>query len=287
MITVSVIIVSWNVEGLIEACLRSIPAALGSLSGEILVVDNASQDATVLRIRKLSPALPQLTLLEQKQNLGFAKANNLALRQAGGEYLLLLNPDTVLTPGAIEQLVACAQQCGAGIVGGRHANVDKTLQPSVRRLPSPQAMALVLLKLHRLLPNNRIWQRYLAKDFDYSRTQPAQQVAGSCLLITRTAFDRIGPLDERFRVWFEEVDWCARARAAGITVVYCSSATLTHYGAASFNQLGSLARQTQFNRSLRRYAKKHFSPLAWVLLSMLSPFSLVLAAATPRRKKMH
>lgn len=276
---VSIIIVSWNVEQFLSACLTSIPAALGALQGAVIVVDNASSDQSADRAQR--QALPNcpVTVIRNQSNLGFAAANNQALRLAKGDYLLLLNPDTVLKPGAIAALVRCLEQQRAAICGARHTNTDGTLQPSVRRLPTPAVLFGIMLKLHRLLPRS-MFRRYFALDFDYAKTQPAEQVAGSCLLITRDTYERIGPLDEQFHLWFEEVDWCQRAKTAGSAVWYCAEAELTHVGGQSFAQLATVKRQRTFNRSLRQYVKKHFGWRPWLAAAILSPLSLIIAAAT-------
>ena len=275
---VTIIVVTWNVSRLIEACLQSIAPALGKLSGDVIVVDNASTDGTADIVRRMASRVSGLRLIEPGANLGFAKANNLAIAEASGEYLLLLNPDTELTPDAIEQLVACAQDHRAAIVGARHRNPDGSLQPSVRQLPTFGVLALHLLKLHHLLPNLGSLQRYYAHGFAYGHTQPAEQVAGSCLLVRRDALERLGVLDERLRWWFEEVDLCYRVHAAELPVWYCAQAEVVHHGAASFSQLDGVSRQRKFNRSLLAYARKHLGVGAWLMLAALNPISLTLAA---------
>lgn len=276
--TVTVIVVSWNSESFMQACVRSIPAALGPLAGAIILIDNASTDSTIAEIRRLATEISDLTSILLPQNEGFAQANNRGLSLGRGDYFLLLNPDTQLAAGAIAALVDCAIQQRAAIVGARHRNPDGTLQPSVRRLPRVLALLLIMLKAHRVLPWLLPLARYHAHDFDYGKTQTAEQVAGSCLLISRPAYQRLGPLDRRFHLWFEEVDWCRRARDFGLPVWYCAEAEVTHYGAQSFKQLGSLVRQRAFNRSLYRYVRKHHGRLAAALVLALTPASLALAA---------
>jgi len=274
---VSIIVVTWNVSSFLEGCLRAITPALGSNAGEIIVVDNASNDGTLGLARTLATKLPNLTILPLEQNYGFAYANNFALQRAMGEYVLLLNPDTELYPSAIATLVACARQHGAAIVGAHHHNADGTTQPSVRRDPTLAAMVWLLLKANHYFPRFPSWLRYLAADFDYGKTQAVEQVAGSCLLISREAVNKIGQLDIRFYLWFEEVDWCTRAQKLGLTVWYCSEALVKHSGAQSFRQLPTVSRQRQFNRSLRRYFRKHRGFLPWLVLTAISPLSLLLA----------
>lgn len=281
---VSIIVVSWNVGQFIPACLHSISAALGGITGEVFVIDNASSDQSAdLAQRQTLPNIP-VTVIRNTTNHGFATANNQALRRASGRYVLLLNPDTVLKSGAIATLVRCLEQHRAGICGARHLNPDGTLQPSVRRLPTPAVLIGLMLKLHRLLTALPMFRKYFAHDFDYAKTQPAEQVAGSCLLISRSAYQRIGPLDERYYLWFEEVDWCKRARTAGLPVWYCAEAELMHVGGQSFAQLTTLKRQRAFNGSARYYIKKHFGLWPRLLTTLISPVSLMIAAFTLRHK---
>lgn len=274
---VTIIIVSWNVRRCLEKCLRSIPAALGGLRGDVLVIDNASSDGSADAATALANEIPHLLVMRNAANVGFAKASNIGLKQGSGEYLLLLNPDTELHPNAIAQMVHCATANHTAAVGARHVNPDGTLQPSIRRLPTMPALALLLLKLHHLMPNVLALSNYFARDFNYQKTQPAEQPAGSCLLLSRPAVEQIGALDERYYNWFEEVDWCKRAKDAGLPVWYCAEAVVTHAGGQSFGQLTSVDRQRQFNQSLFSYIKKHHGILPWVLLLMLHPLSLLLA----------
>ncbi|MDD5109636.1 MAG: glycosyltransferase family 2 protein [Patescibacteria group bacterium] len=277
---VSIIIVSWNAAQCIGDCLRSIPAALGALRGEIFVIDNNSSDQTVSRVNGLKNNLSNLHLIELKDNIGFSRANNRAAKEAKGKYLLLLNPDTELTHHAIATLVSCSSTHEAALVGAKHCNPDRSLQPSVRRLPSISAMIFLLLKLHRIFPRASLWRHYLASDFDYSQAQAAEQLAGSCLLVRRDAWDMLNGFDERFHLWFEDVDLCYRAKAAKLKTWYCPDSTVVHLGGQGFRQLSTIRRQRAFNRSLRYYIRKHHGALFWLLLWAVEPLSLTLAALT-------
>ena len=275
---VTIVIVSWNSSGVLEACLRSINGALGHCRDQIIVVDNASGDGSLQIANRLRSEITDLRVIAAGDNLGFARANNLAFEQARGDYLLLLNPDTVLKPLAISTLVDCAGEHGAAIVGARHYHLDGRPQPSVRGLPTVPALLLLLIKAHHVLPRLPVFTRYFAADFDYAITQPAPQVAGSCFLISRGAFQRLGPMDGRFHVWFEEVDWCRRAHDQGLPVWYCAQARVNHHGGQSFGQIRSVRRQWIFNASLTRYLKKHHGMLAAGCAIALFPLSLALAA---------
>ena len=276
-VSVSVIIVTWNSSRDIEVCLRSIPAALGGLLGETIIVDNGSSDATAALIESLSRTMSMVAILRNSKNLGFSGANNLAIRSAQGKYILLLNPDTQLQPNAIARLVTCLNTSNAGMVGAHHRNANGSTQPSVRSFPTLRAMLLLLLKAHHYAPTLPALTAYFAKNFDYEKTQPADQLAGSCLLVSRSVIKQIGGLDERLNIWFEDVDWCKRAHAAGIGVWYCGNSEVFHLGGQSFAQLSTLSRQRQFNRSLRYYMKKHHCIAAWLAVTALNPVSLALA----------
>lgn len=271
--SISAIIVSYKVRDLVLRCLASVAGSQGA-EIETFLVDNASGDGTVEAVRE---KFPSVTIIANEKNVGFAKAVNTAVRQAKGEYVLLLNPDTELAPDSLAAMAEfMARHPKAAVVGPKLVNEDGSLQPSVRRLPTPGVIALVMLKLHRLMPFLPSVRRYLAEDFDYSRPAPVEQVMGAAFLVRRAVWDRLGGLDERFFVWFEEVDFCKRARDAGLEVWYAPVTTVRHAGGASFGQVFGPLRKRMFNRSGQLYIRKHFGRVAALMLLALHPASMAL-----------
>ena len=264
MVDLSIIIVSWNVESLLKKCLASIYQYTRGITFELFVIDNASTDSTC---HAISENFPQVKLIRNSKNLGFSAANNQGLRQAQADYLLLLNPDTELKEDSLSQMLQFMknhQNCG--ISGCRLNNTDGTIQNSVRRFPGFIDQICILLKIHHLLPRLPPLRRYFANDFDYRQEQTVDQVMGAFFLINRKLSDQIGLLDENFFVWFEEVDFCRRAKTAGWLVMYTPITAITHHHAQSFKQVMSVAKQKMWNKSLRFYFHKH-APLTqyWLI----------------------
>lgn len=280
---ISVIIVSWKVKDLLRQCLRSIYDNTEGVDFEVIVIDNDSGDGTTEMVLK---EFPWVNLIASNRNLGFAAGNNLGLEQATGEIVYLLNPDTELKGNALGQLVGFMRENPqAGIVGTRLVNPDGSLQRSVRRLPTPWLALLWTLKIHRLWPGLRVVRRYLADDFDYSRSQPCEQVMGASLAIRSLVRQSLGSLDERYFIWFEEVDYCKAALDAGWQVWYSPDVTVVHYGGISFGQVNGLTNQRRFNKSLRQYVWKHFGPSPWLILLLLHPISMLAAWLMAKRTK--
>lgn len=280
--SISIIIVNWNTGNLLAKCiesLRSLPeqAALN----QVIIIDNASSDDSLERAEIAAQEDKRFSFVRSGENLGFARANNVAIKRLGEsttDHVLLLNPDTEVTPGALAALLESLQKnLKVGVVGPKLVNPNGSLQPSVRQLPSFSVLAGLFLKLHRLLPNDGVWQRYFARAFDYENAQVVEQVMGACLLIRREALNEIGLLDERFWVWFEEVDFCKRVADAGWQVFYTPLGKVLHHGGASFHQLIGLTRSWPFIRSALHYTNKHLGTMAWLGLAVLVPLAVLLA----------
>jgi len=251
----SVIIVSWKVRDLLKKCLESIRSAQGDLSLEIFVVDNDSQDSTVEMVKN---EFPNVKLIINDKNLGFAKANNLALRQSRGEYVLLLNPDTELNSEALgHSLEFMRHNSDCGILGAKMFYPDGSLQPSVRRFPTIWPIILMLLKLPKIFPHLKPVDKYLAADFDYNKEQEVDQVMGAFMLMPKAVLDKVGLLDERFFVWFEEVDLCRRVKSAGYKIIYSPDISVIHHGGKSFGQQAVIKNQQLFFTSALKYFLKH------------------------------
>lgn len=273
-VDLTIIIVSWNVREHLDRCLQSSLGQPG-VSYEVLVVDNASADQSADLVRE---RYPNVQLIANHENRGYARANNQAIAKARGKFLLLLNPDTVIHKGTLAATVKyLSEHPKVGILGCRIENEDGSLQRSVRRFPTLVSQIWILLKLHRFFSGLSSLKRYLALDFDYAREQDADQVMGAFFAFRRELLETVGTLDDGFFLWFEEVDFCRRAKNAGWLVRYVPSFAITHVGGESFGQLLSVEQQTFFNRSLLRYFRKHHSVEAWLMLLILTPLSLLLA----------
>ncbi len=266
-----IIIVTYNNRSTIGRCLSSLPDACAGMDWEAVIVDNASSDGTADEIRNC-------TLIKNRENRGFAAACNQALGGLDARYALLLNPDARCPAGSLTALVREADaRSRAGIIGPKLLNEDGTTQTSVRRFPGFWDQVGIALKLHNLFPSLPAFRRYFAQDVDLDREHVVDQVMGACFLIRREVIDAIGGLDERYFVWFEEVDYCLMAKEAGWDTVYVPTVSVTHAGGHSFAQMFSTTKQRMFNASLIAYADKWWGSRSAAVFRLLNPISLALA----------
>ncbi len=272
----SVVIVNWNTGNLLRRCLDALPQSFScNESYEVLVIDNNSSDQSI-GIAEGSVQKFQSFLM--KKNLGFAKANNIGIRQATGDYVILLNPDTEPLPGSMTKLIQIAgKQENIAAVGPRLLNTDLSLQPSCRRFPSPLLLAIMFLKIHHLFPHLRSYENYLMKDFSYDKESFVDQIMGACMVIPKTAMEKIGLLDEDYWIWFEEVDWCRRAAKAGWLVLFSPEAQVVHHGGVSFKKAYvPIRKEWRFIRSALTYTRKHKGWVAWSCLVSTVPVALLI-----------
>ena len=273
-IDLSIIIVSWNVRDLLMSCLRSVDRETYGIRYEIFVVDNASDDQSAQMVRQ---QFPEVMLIANEVNRGFAAACNQALRRARGRMILLLNPDTLIFNNALEKLTQWMdERPKIGILGPQILNTDLSIQPSTRTFPSLGIQILVILKLHRAFSFFPSVARYFGLNQALSPHR-VDQVMGACFLIRRQTFQSIGYFDERFWIWFEEVDYCRRAADAGWETWYTPIAQVMHQKGRSFEQVRAVTRQRHYNQSLFRYFQKHHTVVSTTILSLFFPVSLFLA----------
>jgi len=256
-IRISVCLVSWNVRDDLVACLDSLADAAPGVAHEAIVVDNASTDDTVTVLRE---RFPQAELIENRENRGFAAATNQAMAAASGETLLLLNPDTLLPPNALSELLHVADaHPEAGLIAPKLLNPDGSLQPSCRRFPTVGAALFRHTLLGRLFPRNRWAAVYVMAEWGHDEVREVDWASGACLLVRRDLYETIGPLDEGFFWGSEDVDYCYRARAAGRQVLYTPRPAIVHRIGASTNQ-APVRTILRFHRSMARLYRKHLAP---------------------------
>lgn len=271
-IRLAVVIVAWNVRELVLDCLRSTFEDLdcSGLAGSVWLVDNASADGTVAAVRGAFDRA-DLTVLEPGENLGFAAGNNLALRALGfrdeggpapgaPDYVLLLNPDTLVQPGALGALVDGMQASGAGLGGPSLVYGDGTFQHGAFALPGLAQLVIDLAGGPGRLVESRLNGRYPRAL--YARGEPFDvgHPLGAAFTLSRGAIEDTGLFDEQFRLYAEEVDWAARIHAAGWRVVCIPAAVIVHYGGQSTGQMRPQAALRLWDARLRYY-RKHYPPL--------------------------
>jgi GT2 family glycosyltransferase len=280
LIDLSIIIVSWQVRDLLKECLASIFLETKNLEFEVIVMENASRDQTVEMVAEF---FPKVAIISSLKNLGFGKACNLAVKQARGRYLLFLNPDTVIINQAIEKMVKFMEaEPQIGISGCKILNRDLTLQPSVRKFPQLSDHLAMLFKLHHLIKLDR----YFMTSFDYQQTSEVDQVMGAFFLVSRRLLKKVGVFDERFYIWFEEVDYCIRCKQAGFNVVYTPVAEIIHLGGQSFSQKRNIKNQWNFCQSRWRFVAKHQGNFAFLLVILLTPVSLLISLIKIKLKRL-
>ncbi|HID89507.1 MAG TPA: glycosyltransferase family 2 protein [Anaerolineae bacterium] len=232
MVDVSVIVISWNTRALLEQCLRSVYGTAGDLVVEVIVVDNGSTDGSVEMVRE---RFPQARLMVNRENVGFARANNQAMAVAQGRYFLLLNSDAVLRPGALKAMVdLMGADPRVGIAGGRLMNPDGSFQASFMDFPTLWAEILLMIKLHPLL-RSPYFPSYPPAESEEVRE--ADWVPGACMLVRREVWKEVGGLDETYFMYSEEVDWCWRVGRAGWRIYYTPEAEIVHWGGQSIGQV--------------------------------------------------
>jgi N-acetylglucosaminyl-diphospho-decaprenol L-rhamnosyltransferase len=257
MSDIGIVIVTYNSGEEIGACLD---AALAR-GAEIVVVDNASSDQTVTEVERRG-----VYLIRNPGNRGFAAAVNQGFRALTANYVLLLNPDASLKSG-LEDLRRQCSIDGVGAAGGRTAGLDGKLQIGwmFRRLPTPSALCFEVLGINRLWPTNPVNWLFRCYDVHLTEMTPVEieQPAGAFLMIRRDAWERLGGFDESFYpLWFEDVDFCCRLKAAGLRLFHVPAAVVSHFGAHSIRKLPPGLREIYWYGSLLRYTSKHFTPFA-------------------------
>jgi N-acetylglucosaminyl-diphospho-decaprenol L-rhamnosyltransferase len=270
----AVVIVTWNVRDLVLDCLRSVYADLAGsqLDGQVWLVDNASVDGTALAVRN---AFPQTHLIEPGENLGFARGNNLALRSMGfpdsenlPSFVLLLNPDTLVKPGALIALLNGMEVTGAGLAGARLVYGDGSFQHSAFAFPGLGQLLIDLFPVPGRLQESPINGRYPRRLYEGNRPFEVDHPLGATFTLRREVIAQTGMFDEQFHLYCEEIDWAMRIRAAGWKAVCVPTAEVMHYGGQSTRQVRPQSVINLWTARLRLY-RKHYRPLKRALATLI------------------
>jgi GT2 family glycosyltransferase len=219
---VSIIIVNWNTKDLLVPCLRSIYRKSGNVKAEVFVVDNGSMDGSK---EAVEAEFPEVILIDNPMNFGFAKASNQGIDLSKGKYVLLLNPDTELKEGAIATLnTFLDHHPEAGVAGAQLLNADGAKQNAIANFPSLATELLNKSLLRRLFPD-----RFPGKEREYALPIEVDSVIGACMMVRREAMEEVGLLDEDYFLFLEETDWCYRMKKAGWKVYHVPGAEVIHY----------------------------------------------------------
>jgi len=254
-IDLSIIIVNYNTKRLLRQCLKSINIFESNINFEVLVVDNASYDGSCQMVKN---EFSQVKLIENKKNLGFSRANNEAVKSSRGEYILFLNTDTVILENAIEEMLKFMKTYSeAGALGPKLLNPDGTLQFSCRKFYTLRAILARRTFLGKIFPSSKSLREHLMSDWDHNDVREVDWVMGACLLVRRNVLDIIGLLDEKYIMYFEDVDLCYRIKQSGFKVYYVPRARVIHYYRRESAQKFSI-KTIWHIQSMLRFYKKHW-----------------------------
>lgn len=251
---VSILIVNYNTSELLINCIKSIYKQTSFIEFEIIVVDNHSSDDSVSKVRK---DFPNVKVIENNQNIGFAKANNQAINESTGEVILLLNSDTIVLDGAIEKSFRFFKDHpDAGVVGCKLMNPDRSLQPSCRSFPSLLNYLSESFFLYKLFPKSQIFGRPFMTFLDYKNIVKVDVVTGAFMMIKRDVLDHVGLLDDGFFMYSEETDFCYRVRKNGWQIYYYPGAQIIHIRGGTSEQLAAQM-FLELHKSQIRFCFKH------------------------------
>ncbi len=257
----SIIIVTWNGKKFALECLDSLRRLKGSPSMEVIVVDNASTDGTPAAIEE---QFPEVQLVRNDANLGFAKANNVGIALSRGKYVCLVNSDVVVPAGCLETMTAYMDEHrDIGLLGPKMLSPDGGIGQSVMRLPTVWNIFCTALGLHSIFPDSRHLGGFLMDGYKYDAIDDVEVLTGWFWMVPRAALEQVGGLDQQFFMYGEDIDWSYRFLKAGWRVVFYPDAEALHYGAASSGQA-----PTRFYVEMRRanlqYFRKHHGRLGGV-----------------------
>jgi N-acetylglucosaminyl-diphospho-decaprenol L-rhamnosyltransferase len=275
----SIIVVSYNTRDLLDQCLTSVFAHPRRLAFEVIVVDNASSDGSPELVAR---KWPSIVLLRNAHNQGFAKANNEGLEVCRGRYALLLNSDAEIRGDALEIMVAYLDSHpGVGIVGAQLRNSDGSLQPSGNRIPSVLGQIWWSLPFYRLFAKGQFGNRFLVSGRDYEQIAEVDEVSGAALVVRREVWESIGMLDEGYFFYFEDVDFCIRAKKACWRVMYVPQAKVVHHWGQSSKRPG-LSFHVGALKSHFHYMRKvhgRFGELVFRIAMVIKAFFKIIVAA--------
>ena len=254
---VSVVIVTWNTRDLLLQALHSLYAETTSVTFEVVVVDNASEDGTSAAVNRL---YPNVRLIELPTNSGFTGGNNIGFDVARGRHVLLLNSDTVVLPTTVEPLVRFLDEHPrAGTAGARHLNADGSLQRSMDDVPKLLPDALYYTELYRVPAIRRWLSQRCAWWSDHDVEREAGWVNGACMMVRRDVITEIGGLDERLFIYGEELDWCYRMKEVGWTVHFVPTAEVIHLGGQAMDSAADRRAQLLMKGQLH-FHREHSTP---------------------------
>lgn len=266
MLDLSIVIVNWNTKDLLRGCLRSIYEETGNIQFKVFVVDNASRDGSCKMVKE---EFPQIRLIENPENVGFARASNQAIEQAKGKYILLLNPDTIVLENALEKMVRFMKRYPKiGAIGCKILDQNKNIEFSCRSFPTLSTIFFQSTLLSRILPRNKIIGKYLLSYWGHNDIRDVDWVTGACLMFRKEVIKKVGLFDENMFMYGEDVDWCYRIKKAGYRVCYFPQSQIIHYKGGSSRGWSKKA-FVETHRSLYKFFLKHYGRHKLIVLQFI------------------
>lgn len=267
MVDISVVIVSWNARSFLMECLNSLTNTTSNHTIEVIVVDNGSNDGSQELVKEL---FPWVRLIENDSNLGFAKANNIGIKQSSGRYIALINSDVKVLDKCLDRLCDYFDKNPeAGILGPKILNPDMSIQWSCRKYPSIWRLLCSALWLNRFFSRIDFFNGEELTSISYNCTRKVDALSGCFLLVRRKAVDEVGLLDENYFIYSEDIDWCRRFFKAGWEVVFYPGGEAIHYKSGSSSNSPAVF-SVEKDKALFQYGKKYFSTFSimalWVTL---------------------
>jgi GT2 family glycosyltransferase len=269
MINLSNIIVSWNAKEYLDECLQSIEKNAPPFTFETIVVDNASTDGAPELVEK---KYPQVHLIRNAENLGFAKANNIAIEQSKGKYICLINSDAVVLKDCLDLMCRYMDDHPEiGVLGPKVLNRDGSLQPTCREFPTFWKNICHAMSLNKLFPKSSFFSGYTMMNWAHDTVLEVDFLSGCFMMVRKSAIEQVGPLDDNFFFYGEDKDWCKRFWKAGWKVVYFPHAEAIHYlyGSSDKDPVKLYIQQTKANL---QYYSKHcnfISKMGFVLTNII------------------
>ena len=260
---ISIVIISWNAKDFLLDCLESLKTNLPDVSMEIIIVDNASTDGSPEAVEK---KYPDIHLIRNDQNYGFANANNIGIKESKGRYICLINSDVKVLSECLTRLYDYIEKNPfIGIIGPRILNSDLSLQCTCRHFPSLWNIFCSTMALNRLFPNSQIFSDEQMFYFKHDVIRNVDVLSGCFLMVRREAFEHVGYLDDQFFMYSEDIDWCKRFWQAGWQIVFFPEAESIHHGHAS-SANNPLRFSAALEKSLFQYWAKYHSKFSRLVL---------------------
>jgi len=266
MLDVSIIVVNWNGRDLLARCLQCVESTIKQATYEVIVVDNASTDGSQDMVKR---EFPQVKLIENTSNVGFARANNQAMAMAQGRYVLLLNSDAFVKEGTVDTMVAFMDtHPEAGMAGCKLLYEDGRLQPSCSSFPTLATEFFMATRLDKLFPKSPLFGRYLMTYWNFDSLREVDSIMGAFMMVRASAIEQVGMMDERYFMYSEEADWCFQFKKAGWKIYFVPNTEAVHLWWGSGRKL-RVEMHIQMYRSKVLFFRKNYGWLASMILKFL------------------